>query len=237
MAVLERQCVFQHQIQRWNILYKERMWHCRREMHVQIHQEMRRYREPEAFRGVRDFHPFGDTADAHCIRLQDIRRSLRNVFLKNILIVKRLADSNGNSRLLAQDDMAVHIVRLNGLLKPEEPGIFHATSELDCLAGVPFHIGIYHQIGLFADCLPDSMHARHVFEETIAPYLYLDTFEALRHKCHGLPDELVFRKVEPAAIGIVNRHRLPRAAEELIERQFGALRHQIPQGDIHCRHP
>lgn len=49
-------------------------------------------------------------------------------------------------------------------------------------------------------------------------------------------DQLLQAMIEPATVGIIDRHLFSRSTEELMKRQISDFRLQVPQGNIHRSH-
>ena len=82
--------------------------------------------------------------------------------------------------------------------------------------------------------LAHRLHARDVGCEIRAPHLHLDGAKALGEIVVGLPEQRLDGKIEVDAAGVTG-HAGVEAAEQTKQRQTGAARLQVPQGDIERR--
>ena len=97
---------------------------------------------------------------------------------------------------------------------------------------VPLLVGVDHQRDVVAEMLADALRRGEVDRAVGLAHLDLDAADAAASDGSRVLQDLLDRGVEEPARGVVARHRVAVRAEELGQREAGALGLQVPQRDV-----
>ena len=128
--------------------------------------------------------------------------------------------------------MALDVVGIERLLDPDEVELFERAA--DPLGGraVPLLVGIDHQRHAVADDLPHRLEAAQVAHRVGRAHLDLDPADAARDRALAVGDQLVDRRREEPARGVVALHGIAARPEQLGERQPGPLGLHVPERNV-----
>src|ERR1017187_2307816 len=113
--------------------------------------------------------------------------------------------------------MTKQVLRRQRLFKPEQiVRLPHSRTSNRFSTGESL-VGIYHQIAMWAQHLPNRRDALGVFSSAFLAYLDLGSAESCIDDLSGVLNELVNRMVQPSAIRVVNRNSVMMSTQHAIE--------------------
>ena len=175
-----------------------------------------------------------DAADARRIGLDEVGAG-QNQLRMLVKAGQHFAGRDRGVKALGQQAMALEIVRVQRLLDPGQIEVLQGATGARGLLAVPLLIGVDHQRKLVAEQLAHGTHALDVDRQIGLPDLQLDAANAAVAGDLHVLQHLIQRRVQIAARGVVALHGIALRAQQLGQRQAGALGFQVPQGDVKGR--
>ena len=201
---------------------------------MQLHEEVRADVDVEGFGEMRHLQPRRDAADPGDVDLDDAGRAAVEVFAELRDGVHRLADGDRRRGGAGEAHVPFDVICRERLLDPAEVEPVEEARAADRLGRGHRLVGVDHEVEPGPDGVADGGEALAVLVAARLADLDLDAAQALALRDEGTLHEVVDRQVQPAALGVVERHITAEAAGEAPQRQSGALRRDIPQGGVDC---
>ena len=195
---------------------------------------MRRDRQVERVRDMRDLHPFGNAANPADIRLHDVRAARRDKFAEAVLGVLVLASCHRNVDRVADFRKPLHIVRNQRFFKPADLILFELTRHVNRLLGVVSVIGVDVYGDIVTKRPPNRRESLNVLSlglPEVLANLHLHARDALFGVAHHLRYQFLLAEVRPAAAAVY-RHGFAVWSQQLEQRHAERLRLQVPQADV-----
>src|SRR5690606_9250960 len=160
------------------------------ERDVQLHEEMRAYRDVERLGEVGHLQPGRDAADARDVDLDDTAGLALQVLAEMRHAVDRFADGNRQARRRRETDMAAEVFRRQWLLVPGEVKRLVEAGAPDSLVDGGTLVAVHHDLEAVAD---GFTHRRKPYDVLMrrASDLDLGAAEARRFRAQRIGDELV----------------------------------------------
>ena len=138
----------------------------------------------------------------------------------------------GVSRTLGEVGVALEVVGVQRLFDPDEVEFLQLAAHAQGGGAVPLLVGVHHQGHVPADVLADAGDAAQVLGGVRQADLDLDAADALVRRTAGAGLDLVQGGVEEAAGGVVGLDGVAVGAQELGQRQAGALGLEVVERDV-----
>jgi hypothetical protein len=128
--------------------------------------------------------------------------------------------------------MAFVVIRVERFLDPDQVEVLEHAAHALRSRPVPLLVGVDHQWHVIAEVLADRGDALDVERAVGLPDLQLDAADAALDRGRGIDEQLVEGRVQEAARCVVAGDRITISAEQLGQRQAGALCLQVVERDV-----
>ena len=204
-------------------------------MRVDLHGEVGRQLQAGVLGEDREPAELRDPADARGVGLDDVAGAQ----LDEPLVLgdggEHLAGGDGRGDLADELGVARVVVGVQRLLDPHEVELLHGPAHAHGGRTVPLLVGVDHEREVLAEVLAHGGQALEVDLVIGVAHLDLDAPDAGLDRPGGVVQDLGQRGAEEAAGGVVAPDGVAVGADQLGQRQPGALGLQVPQRDVDGR--
>ncbi len=204
----------------------------RAQVHVQLHREVRAEHQAGVF-GLRgDLQERRDAADARRVGHQVVGGAVADQLAVFGGAGQHLAGGDGRVESGRQRGMAFVVVGVERLFDPDQVELLEDAAHALRGRAVPLLVGVDHQRHVVAEVLAHRFDALDVERAVGLADLELDAADAALDRGRGIDHQLVERRVQEPARGVVAGDRVAVRTQQLGQRQAGALGLQVVQRHV-----
>ncbi len=207
-------------------------WIRRRQVNVQLHREMRGQHQPGVLGQRGDLQEGRDAAHARGVGHQVVGGAVADQVPVFGGAGQHLAGGDRGIELRGQRGVALVVVGVQRLLDPDQVERLQRPAHALRGGAVPLLVGVDHQRHRVAQMFAHRADPFEVARAVRLADLQLDAADAAFHRGRGVDQQLIERRMQEAARGVVAAHRIALRAEQLGQRQARAARLQVPQRDV-----
>jgi hypothetical protein len=174
----------------------------------------------------------GDAADARRVGHQVVGGAMADQLAVLGGAGQHLAGRDRRVEGRRQRGVAFMVVGVERLLDPDQAELLEHAAHALRRRPVPLLVRVDHDRHRVAEVLPHRLDPLDVERAVGLADLELDAADAALDRCRGVDEQLLERRVQEAARGVVAADRVAVGAEQLGERQAGAPGLQVVEGDV-----
>eukprot|EP01022_Parablepharisma_sp_SALTPOND_P000588 TRINITY_DN1031_c0_g2_i1.p1 TRINITY_DN1031_c0_g2~~TRINITY_DN1031_c0_g2_i1.p1 ORF type:complete len:1767 (+),score=728.11 TRINITY_DN1031_c0_g2_i1:17998-23298(+) len=201
------------------------------QVYVQLHGEVRRQHQPGMAGQPGHLQEGRDAAHARTVRHEVVGGAVADQVAMLGGAGEHLAGGNGRIELGGQGGVAFVVVAIQRLFDPDQVELFEGAAHALRGGPIPLLVGIDHQREV-AQVLAHRGDTLDVQGAVGLADLELDAADALLARGRGIDQQLLQRRMQEAAAGVVAAYRIAMRSQQLGQRQPGALGLHVPQGDV-----
>ncbi len=213
----------------------------RSEVDMQFHDEVRRHDDATPPRRLGHLQKRRDATDARRIMHDHVHRPALDKGTGFGRAAEHLASADRGDELSGQGGVTFQIVGIQRLLDPGQVELLQRLSHARRGGAVPLLVDVDHQRHLVTEVPAQRLDPPQVGAPVRLADLQLDPADTARAGGLGLFDDLLDRRLQVAAGGVVAGHRVAMGPKQLGQRQAGAACLEVPERGVeggnalHCQ--